>query len=311
MKKIIFFILLFFVIILCLSMDCFKGTEQRKDFSYDPEKADADLISKTDLSKYVDSCNNVGIDYKDSKLYLASDKKVFQFNSNNLTLENTYNITLDVTYDYNITSITHDDNYFYILANEYDQTGEIKVYFILKQSNLNVLNEFFKYDRNDDKRIIKIKYDENNNSIYTIVSHIKDEDDYWSQFYQYNLYSVIINNTSFDINEVGSEYSFSREYIQSFCYNLDRIFVSSWEDDGELGISGSINCYNDQDYYNIWDTKSLSYIDTSYLGDDDFVCIYDMVFDGTYLWCLVNDDDKDAYVTGKGTPYLLKLKPRW
>ena len=52
MKKILFVTLIIIVILISLSMDCFKGTERRIDFSYDPEKANADLISKTDLSVF-------------------------------------------------------------------------------------------------------------------------------------------------------------------------------------------------------------------------------------------------------------------
>ncbi|HNZ27272.1 MAG TPA: hypothetical protein PKK13_08590 [Spirochaetota bacterium] len=312
MKKILFVTLIIIVILISLSMDCFKGTERRIDFSYDPEKAGADLISKTDLSKYVDSCNNVGIDFKDNKLYLASDKKVFQFNSNNLTLENAYNISLDVTYDYNITSITHDDNYFYILANEYDNTKNILRNYVLKNIDINNISNIYSYENVSINKIMKIRYDKVINTLFSLMSIAPyHPEDYFISDSEYYLYIVTIANNLLSLFKIGSQNSFSRDNIQSFCYYLDRIIISKWGDDGELGISGSINCYNDQDYYNIWDTKSASSIDTSYLGDDDFVCIYDMVFDGTYLWCLVNDDDKDAYITGGGTPYLLKLKPRW
>ncbi len=312
MKKILFVTLIIIVILISLSMDCFKGTERRIDFSYDPEKAGADLISKTDLSKYVDSCNNVGIDFKDNKLYLASDKKVFQFNSNNLTLENAYNISLDVTYDYNITSITHDDNYFYILANEYDQTGDIIKQHILKEIAIGNKLEIYHYFTNNNNNIIRVKCDPYNNlflSLYFISNYYYGDDDHIIT--KYFMFYINYNNKNIELTRVGIDYNLERKGLQSFCYNHNDILSSYWENHDEIGITGSIDIYNSNNYYTVWNTKPSYTINTSYLGDDDFVCIYDMVFDGTYLWCLVNDDDKDAWITGGGTPYLLKLKPRW
>ncbi|OQB66490.1 MAG: hypothetical protein BWX91_02515 [Spirochaetes bacterium ADurb.Bin133] len=184
--------------------------------------------------------------------------------------------------------------------------------YVLKNIDINNISNIYSYENVSINKIMKIRYDKVINTLFSLMSIAPyHPEDYFISDSEYYLYIVTIANNLLSLFKIGSQNSFSRDNIQSFCYYLDRIIISKWGDDGELGISGSINCYNDQDYYNIWDTKSASSIDTSYLGDDDFVCIYDMVFDGTYLWCLVNDDDKDAYITGGGTPYLLKLKPRW
>ncbi len=293
-------------------MDCFTTGGKRTDFSYNPDKANADLISKTDLSKDIKSCNNVGIDYKDNKLYLAYGKDILQFDSNSLVFETTHNIFLDVTYDYNITSITHDNSYFYILANEYDQSGDLFKNYVIKYMNFNTISIIYNYENIYINKNMKIRFDKLINSLFSLVSIAPyHTESYFNSNSYYFLYRISLDNDLMSLFKIGDQNSFSRKYIQSFCYNLDKILISSWEDDGELGISGNIKYYNNQDYYTIWDSNPVSTIDASYLGDDDYVCIYDMVFDGTYLWCLVNDDDIDAYITGGGTPYLLKLRPKW
>ena len=316
MRKVIIFILLFIIICLSLSMDCFTTGGKRTDFSYNPDKANADLISKTDLSKYVGSCNNVGVDYKNNKLYLAYGKDILQFDSNSLAFETKYNISLDVTYDYNITSITHDSSYFYILANEYDQTGDVIRQFIIKYTNFEINNYYVLNDVYKNK-ILSIKYDKISNKI---ISH--SEDIKYYSTYEGNNTEVIIY-TLYSINLIESKIIYEK-YIEdnqrfstlysmfSFCTRENNLFFCTYSFSGDLGIDGyviKLEFINNR-YISEYSDAVMYSINTSYLGDDDYVCIYDMVFDGTYLWCLVNNDDKDAYITGNGIPYLLKLNPR-
>ncbi len=229
MRKVIFIILLFVIISLSLSMNCFTTGAKRTDFSYNPDKANADLISKTNLSSFIDDCSKAGIDYKDNKLYLAYGKDILQFDSNSLVFEITHNIFLDVTYDYNITSITHDDNYFYILANEYDQTGDVIKQYILKESTVGNTIETYYYFTTNNNRVVRIKYDLDNSmflSLYLVSTYYYGNDDYILT--KYFLYYLKFNNNIIDLSRVGIDYNLDRKCIQSFCYNNNNILPSFW-----------------------------------------------------------------------------------